>query len=244
MKIIDKPSPNFNSRVQILMIHATGVSLEESFSFLIDGPVSCHYVIDENGTTYHLVDEEKRAWHAGLGYWGGLTDMNSASIGIELVKSSNDEVILPKATLPEKQFHNCFYGEQQMHSLLELSKSILSRHEKITPQRVIGHQDASPNRKFDPGQNFNWQYLAENGVGLWHDLNDDDMADMSPISKEQEEECLSLFKNYGYDLRNPSPEQVKNVVTAFQTHFLPNQISGKITAGTLKAIQSLQKKIS
>ena len=244
MNIIDKPSPNFNSRVQVLMIHATGCGLEETFAFLVDGPISCHYVIDEDGTIYHLVDEDKRAWHAGVGHWQGMNDMNSVSVGIELVKSSDDEVIIPGAALPEKQFHNCYYGEEQIAALIELSKDILSRHEKIKPQNVIPHQDASPHRKFDPGQNFNWQYLATNGVGLWHDLSDEEIADTSPLSDEDAQACLGLLKDYGYDLRDPSEKQVKNIVTAFQTHFLPSQISGTLNTGTYKAIQSLGKKIS
>ncbi len=79
---------------------------------------------------------------------------------------------------------------------------------------------------------------------LWYDLSAADIVDITPVSEQEAQECLNLLKDYGYDLRDPSPEQVENVVTAFQTHFLPNQISGTITMGTYKAIQSLTKKIS
>ncbi len=244
MHIIQKPSPNFNSRVQVLMIHGTGVSLEESFDYLINGGVSCHYLIDDDGTIYQLVDDEKRAWHGGVGYWRGLTDINSASIGIELVKPTDEEVMLPGAKYAEKLFHKAYYSEQQMASLLELSKDILKRHERVKPCCVIGHQDASVSRKFDPGQNFDWRYLAENGVGLWHDLNDADQTDASPLSVQDQEKCLDMLYAYGYDLRMRSDEQIKHVVTAFQTHFLPKQISGKLNSATFKAIQSLTAKIT
>lgn len=164
MKLIACPSPNFEDRtdrVQFIIIHATGTeNLEKTFDYLIDSKpphrVSAHYVIDRDGTVYALVEESKRAWHAGLSDWQeyavrkGTNSLNDASIGIELQ--------CPARSYDEKTKQVKTFGEfttEQILTCLELCRRIMKRH-KVTPERILRHSDVSPERKFDPGATFPW----------------------------------------------------------------------------------------
>ena len=151
-------SPNFNERKdgkvpRYIVLHYTDTEdAEEALGFLCDPAreVSCHYVIEKNGAVLQLVDEEKRAWHAGAGEWDGETDMNSASIGIELVNAGH--------TYGPEEF-----PEAQIESLIALCRDIMARHD-IGPEAVIGHEDYAPGRKVDPGPLFPWEKLVAAGV--------------------------------------------------------------------------------
>ena len=157
-------SPNFNERIDydmpvMIVIHYTGMkSCEEALQRLCDpeAEVSAHYVIDEDGGVYQLVQESKRAWHAGVSEWaidGKMeTDINSASIGIELVN-------------PGHEFGYREFPQAQMEALAKLCKDISARHEI---QTVLGHSDVAPGRKQDPGELFNWQWLKNAGVSNIH----------------------------------------------------------------------------
>ena len=159
--MIDRPSPNFGPRksggaVDMLVLHYTGMaSAEASLDRLCDpeAQVSAHYLIDEVGAVYHLVDEEMRAWHAGLAYWRGETDVNSRSIGIELQNTGHD------GGLPD-------FPELQIEALITLSREILMRY-PIPPIGIVGHSDIAPDRKQDPGERFPWQRLADAGIGVF-----------------------------------------------------------------------------
>jgi len=163
MQIIARPSPNYNDRtvdaVDLLVLHYTGMaSCEAALARLCDpaAQVSAHYLIDEDGTVYRLVAEEHRAWHAGVSCWAGERDVNSRSIGIELVNPGHD-----------LGYRNFPY--QQMRALALLCRQILSRH-PIPASRVLAHSDVAPGRKRDPGEKFDWAWLAGQGVGLWPGL--------------------------------------------------------------------------
>lgn len=149
------PSPNHNARQAILVvIHATTQdSVEESLHTLrtqnSGGPVSSHYLIGRDGALYQLVAEDLRAWHAGPGAWGTITDVNSASIGIELDNNGTDT-----------------YPSEQIDSLLHLLADICKRN-GIPREQVIGHSDMAPTRKVDPGTQFPWARLAQEGFGRW-----------------------------------------------------------------------------
>ncbi len=153
-------SPNFNERIGydaavMIVLHYTGMqSAEAALKKLCDpaAEVSAHYVIDEDGTTYQLVDENKRAWHAGVSEWNGETDINSASIGIELVN-------------PGHEFGYREFPPAQMESLATLCKDIMSRHDIGS---ILGHSDIAPGRKQDPGELFDWVWLAKAGVPNIH----------------------------------------------------------------------------
>src|SRR5690606_34663778 len=151
------PSPNHDPRDPIIIVlHATEQqSAEESLVTLstanAGGPVSSHYLVGDDGRIYQLVDESRRAWHAGGGRWGTMTDLNSASIGIEIDNDGSEP-----------------FTDAQVSSLLVLLEDICQRH-GIPRTAVIAHADLAPTRKRDPGAHFPWATLAEAGFGLWPD---------------------------------------------------------------------------
>lgn len=161
MRLIDRPSPNWDDRppgqaVDMLVLHYTDMeSAEASAARLCDpaAKVSAHYLIDEDGTVFALVPEERRAWHAGVSFWRGETAINARSIGIELQN--------PGHSLGYRAF-----PDAQIAALTELCRGILGRH-PIPPRNVVGHSDVAPDRKIDPGELFPWERLAKSGIGIW-----------------------------------------------------------------------------
>ncbi len=162
MQIKETSSPNHSPRPDdvvapdMLILHYTGLpTLQESLARLCDpsADVSAHYLISEEGDVHALVPEDRRAWHAGVSYWRGATDINSRSIGIELQN-------------PGHEFGHRAFPAPQMASLVELSLEILGRY-PIPARHVLGHSDVSPDRKQDPGELFDWAGLAADGIGLW-----------------------------------------------------------------------------
>jgi N-acetylmuramoyl-L-alanine amidase len=154
------PSPNHDSRgdapIDMLILHYTGMATAEAaLARLTDAAakVSAHYTIDEDGTIYAHVAEDRRAWHAGVSHWAGASDINARSIGIELVNPGHEFGYRPFAAL-------------QIAALIPLCHSILMRH-PIPSARVLGHSDVAPVRKEDPGELFPWRRLAQAGIGLW-----------------------------------------------------------------------------
>ena len=158
--MIDCPSPNFDerdARVSMLVLHYTGMEDAASAIARLRDPeakVSCHYLVDEDGRILRLVDEGKRAWHAGRSYWRGIHGVNAASIGIEIVN-------------PGHEFGYRPFPEEQMDALVPLVADIVRRH-GIWPSNVVGHSDVAPDRKQDPGELFDWALLARHGVPLLH----------------------------------------------------------------------------
>lgn len=154
-----------NARPSYIIMHYIGeYNLQDALTIFCDPKgldgvkeLSPHYVIDEDGTVYALVPEGFRAWHAGVSYWRGITDMNSHSIGIELVNRGAVDDYPP-------------FAQAQIDALAELSKDIMMRN-NIPPENVIGHSDIAPGRKLDPGPRFPWRELAKKGVGIWPDLH-------------------------------------------------------------------------
>lgn len=148
-------SPNFDARrpVVVVLHYTAGKTAEGSLRTLrtanSNGPVSAHYLLGKDGTLYQLVDERKRAWHAGDGRWGTITDLNSASIGIEI----DNDGYSP-------------YPDVQIEKLIVLLDDV-TRRLGIPRQQVIGHEDMAPGRKIDPGPLFPWKRLHEAGFGIW-----------------------------------------------------------------------------
>ncbi len=156
--MIRHPSPNHGerragARPDLVVLHHTVLDCAASLERLCDpaAEVSAHYLIDIHGETFALVSEARRAWHAGAGSWGAVSDVNSRSIGIELEGG-------PLSGFPEPQ----------MRALESLLAEILRRH-AMHPARVIGHSDMAPGRKDDPGARFDWQRLARSGLSVWPD---------------------------------------------------------------------------
>ncbi len=197
------------------MLHYTGMrSGAAALARLCDpaAKVSSHYVVEEDGTVFSLVDEGFRAWHAGVSYWRGISGLNDCSVGIEIVN-------------PGHEFGYRGFPDVQMRSVLQLCLGILGRHE-VPARNVVGHSDVAPDRKQDPGELFPWKWLAENGVGLWTDdmmASRDLMGDLAAI---------------GYDTRLPAGK----VITAFQRHFVPEWVTGDaddLTAERAAAVRKL-----
>jgi N-acetylmuramoyl-L-alanine amidase len=222
------PSPNHDARsagraIDMLVLHYTGMPTAEAAVTRLCEPnakVSAHYLIDEDGTCYALVPEERRAWHAGESCWAGERDINGLSIGIELVN-------------PGHEFGYRPFPEAQMAALIELSRSLVFRH-RIPPDRVLGHSDVAPWRKQDPGELFDWARLAEAGVGLWVDYVAEGEA--PPVAIVQD-----LLASFGYATPTSGvlDEPTRAVVTAFQRHFRPAWVDGEIDAETAVRLAAL-----
>ena len=233
-----RPSPNFDSRpadrpIDMLILHYTGMqSAEAALERLCDAAsrLSAHYLIDEDGSQFALVDESKRAWHAGVARWGGETDINARSIGVELVN-------------PGHEFGYRPFPAAQMESLIALSREILERH-PIPPRHVLGHADVAPERKQDPGELFDWPLLAGHGVGLWHDLAFTD-RDMERPETPDIAGLQANLARFGYDIaasgRHDDPS--RTTVAAFQRHFHRRRWDGVIDWATLEAAARLCRKI-
>ena len=217
--MIERPSPNFDDRrgqpVDMLVLHYTGMeTAAAALERLVDpaAQVSAHYLIDEDGAVYRLVDETQRAWHAGASFWRGATDINHRSIGIELVN-------------PGHQFGYRPFTEAQMAALVALAVDIVRRH-AIPARNVVGHADVAPRRKTDPGEFFDWPRLAAAGVGLWP--GEADVCLMDP------DDIAAMLAEVGY-------ETVDRVASlrAFQRHFRPARVNGRIDFETARRLRAL-----
>lgn len=231
--MFEPKTPYFDAprrRATFLIIHGIGTSLEraeEIFTGKSEYEVSVPYLVTQKGEIRQYLDETVRAYHAGVSYWSGITDINSTSIGIELeTEPTKDDLSV---------FEIARYSQKQMEVLADLCKGIIERN-KIQPYHVLGHQDIAPGRKPDPGQHFNWKLLSELGVGVWHGL---ESVKEDPVVTNGDQ--IGLFKNklglYGYDIREST--NFPEVIRAFQTHFLPWNITGQVTEQSIHALNKL-----
>jgi N-acetylmuramoyl-L-alanine amidase len=227
---IERPSPNYDPRrdgcpIDILVLHYTGMrTAEDALERLCDpeAKVSAHYTIDRDGTVYRHVDESLRARHAGVSCWAGERDVNSRSIGIELVNPGHEFGYVP-------------FPDAQIEALTGLSHGILARH-PISPERVVGHSDVAPARKTDPGELFPWSRLAENGVGLFPKSHCDRTSSAHGAGEEMFAKGLARF---GYGVPPEVDIPLAAVVTAFQRHFRPEKIDGVCDAETEERLRAL-----
>ena len=205
----ERPSPNWNERqlpVSMVVLHYTGMPTAEAALDRMCDPaaeVSAHYMIDEDGTVTRLVSEAKRAWHAGRSYWRGISDVNSASIGIELVNPGHEWGYRP-------------FTEAQMDSLLPLLADIVDRHD-IPRANVVGHSDIAPARKQDPGELFDWELLADYGLAL-----PTPRLKMRLVYDEPGAFFLAL-ERFGYDITDG-----RAAIMAFQRRWRPRCIDGEL----------------
>lgn len=208
--MIDCPSPNFGERklpVTMAVIHYTGMrTAAAALDRLTDAKseVSAHYMIAEDGTVFRLVDEAKRAWHAGPGWWRGITDINSASIGYELVN-------------PGSEFGYTPFPEPQIAALIALLRAATAAH-AIPPANVVGHSDIAPTRKDDPGELFPWNTLADAGLAARVPAPGA-AAGVDPGWTDTG--ATAALARYGYGVEDP-----KAALTAFQRHFRPTRADG------------------
>jgi N-acetylmuramoyl-L-alanine amidase len=231
-----RESPNFGERkagrVDTLILHYTGMaSAEAALQRLCDpaSQVSSHYVILEDGAVIQLVAESKRAWHAGQAYWANERDINSASIGIEIVHPGHESAT---QAFPPKQ----------IEAVIALCKDIVARHQ-IPAARVLAHSDVAPDRKIDPGEFFPWDQLAAAGVG--HYVNPHPIEDGPKFERGMHgveiEKLQALLAMYGYGLRvsNLYGPRTENVVRAFQRHFRPALVDGIADVSTVQTLKAL-----
>lgn len=226
-------SPNVEERrngwrPNMVILHYTGMSSAEGAIHWLANPesgVSCHYVVDEAGVITQMVSEHARAWHAGASRWHGECDVNSMSIGIEIQNLGHER------GYPD-------FPSSQMQAVAALCRDIAARND-IPPERFLGHSDIAPGRKSDPGEKFDWAYLAREGVGHWVAPSADlrlPCGDAAVMLAE----VMELLRVYGYGIDNPGRDDwPKALVRAFQMHFRPARADGQVDAGTLDTLRRL-----
>jgi len=224
-------SPNFNERaagmgIAYVVLHYTGMPrVQDALTRLCDpaSGVSAHYVIDEAGALYPLVDEDKRAWHAGKSFWRGIEDMNSASIGIELANKGHELGYAPFPT-------------EQIESLLSLLRDVFIRH-RLPPCALLAHSDIAPTRKEDPGELFPWPLLASYGLGLWPET-----GASSPMRATDDTKAVALLRAIGYDTRTTGAESASQ--KAFLRRYHPERLAQGPDGESLARMEALARLFS
>ncbi|WP_313622303.1 N-acetylmuramoyl-L-alanine amidase [Achromobacter sp.] len=217
-----------SSRVRSVVLHYTTVDDAKSLHLLSKGKVSAHYLVDVDGRTYRLVDENRAAWHAGASSWYGNIAMNSTSIGIEIVNAGWTEGEDGKPV-----WHA--YDERQVRALTILLRDVIQRH-AIAPENVVGHSDIAPQRKVDPGPLFPWKELASAGIGRWYD----ETGAAAHLARLQVEGTpdVAWFQKQLQRLGYTCPQDgvldrtTINTLAAFQMHYRPTLHDGQPDAET------------
>jgi N-acetylmuramoyl-L-alanine amidase len=228
MRLVPCPSPNFNQRrpgaaIDIVLLHYTGMATAAAALARLTDPaaqVSAHYTLDEDGTVYVHLDEKLRAWHAGQSFWAGERDVNSRSVGIELVNPGHELGYRP-------------FPEAQIAALIELAADIVARH-GMARHRVLGHSDVAPRRKQDPGELFPWRRLADAGLGVWPTL-----ASGAPPAADARRVAADLAA-IGYDCPTAGPVDPA-VIAAFQRRYRPARIDGAADGETASLAAALRR---
>lgn len=230
-------SPNVGERrngrsIDMLVLHYTGMDSGQAAQDWLCSPqseVSCHYIVHEDGRIVQMVAEQARAWHAGAGEWTGESDTNSRSIGIEIVNGGHP------AGLPD-------YPQEQIDAVAALARDIIARH-SIKPWMVLAHSDIAPGRKLDPGENFPWQWLHQNGVGHWIEPRQMSGGRFFTLGDQGQpiQAMQSMLGMYGYALPVSGVfcERTASVVEAFQRHFRQSKVDGVADAATIDTLYRL-----
>ena len=222
-----------STRPDLIVLHYTGMSSAAKAIDWLSRPeskVSAHYVVDVDGRITQLVAEVMRAWHAGVSAWHGETDINSLSIGIEIQNPGHAD-----------GYHD--FPPEQMRAVADLCRDIGARH-GVPPARVLAHSDIAPSRKIDPGEKFDWAWLAGQGIGHWVPPVAIDLADAGlclGTTGPQVALMQGLLRDYGYGCADhgilDQPTEV--VIKAFQRHFRPARVDGHIDASTRATLENL-----
>jgi len=245
------PSPNHGPRIgcaraDAIVLHYTGMPQDgraqawredpagQALALLRDpaAQVSSHYLVREDGRILQLVPEARRAWHAGAAFWAGETDINSRSIGVEIVNTGHD------GGLPA-------FPDAQIEAVIALCRDMAARL-AIRPERILGHSDVAPGRKLDPGERFPWAALARAGVGLWTQPASLDApgptygprAEGQPVRALQE--LLAVF-GYGVELTGVYDQRTQDVIAAFQRHWRQVRVDGVADASTTITLRNLMR---
>jgi len=232
-----RPSPNFGPRmgaggIDMLILHYTGMESGDAAEAWLCDPaseVSSHYIVHEDGRIVQMVREADRAWHAGRAMWKGEADINSRSVGIEIVNPGHS------LGYPDFPAH-------QIDAVIALCRDISARN-RIAPERVLAHSDVAPGRKIDPGEKFPWYLAAKAGIGHWVEP-----SPPSDIVVCRAGDCgatvaelrylLALY-GYGIEINDEFCSVLEQVVSAFQRHFRPARVDGMADASTLDTLRRL-----
>ncbi|MCY0096041.1 N-acetylmuramoyl-L-alanine amidase [Hoeflea ulvae] len=232
-----RPSPNCGERKtgndpDMLILHYTGMpTAQAALDWLCteESQVSSHYFVDEAGLVTQMVPESARAWHAGQSHWKGETDINSASIGIEIAN--------PGHAADSPPFHDA-----QIEAVIALCRDIIGRH-GLVAERVLGHSDIAPMRKQDPGERFPRERLHQAGIGHW--------VEPLPVgggrffqegdTGQPVEALQTMLSLYGYNVRVDGSYDAETaaVIRAFQRHFRPERVDGIADASTIGTLHKL-----
>jgi N-acetylmuramoyl-L-alanine amidase len=226
MQVIPLPTSFFSSRdgaeITMLVLHYTGTRTSQEALDILSGKsgkeVSAHYTIDEDGAVYQHVPESEKAWHAGISHWRGVDNVNGCSVGIEIVN-------------PGHEFGYRAFPKTQMLAVADLSCAIINRYH-ILPRNVVGHSDVAPSRKEDPGELFDWPWLALNGVGLWPPFGERSLSNINLLMEGDANERVASMQRrlvkYGYGVPQSGEfcAVTKAVAVAFQRHWRPQDCSG------------------
>ena len=217
----------------MIVLHYTGMRDADAALELLSArgsDVSAHYFVYEDGRITQLVQEARRAWHAGRAYWAGEADINSCSIGIEIANPGHD-------------FGYPDYPKRQVAAVTALCRSIQTRH-TVPPVRVLGHSDVAPTRKQDPGEKFPWRTLHESGVGHW--VKPAPIKESAPVIRPgtRGDAVLAMQKlladyGYGVEINGEYDSLTRDVVAAFQRHFRPERVDGVFDASTRDTLREL-----
>lgn len=250
--IVTVRSANQDGRVRFLVLHFTDENFDRSLDLLTRphaNPVSAHYLVSRAGeygrakpTVLRLVDESRRAWHAGASRWQGHESLNGESIGIEIVYQPNCPERVSGASPWDADAACAYppYPADQIATVIELARGILARHPDIDATRVVGHADVQPENKTDPGPRFPWRVLAAAGVGAWYDAGDFDSWQAYFTQRPPAPSLvLDALAAYGYGIGAGDPVRTREVICAFQSHFLPDRRSGVADAATAAALFAL-----
>jgi N-acetylmuramoyl-L-alanine amidase len=228
MKIIVKYSPNFSKEKRIeknikyVIIHYTGMQSEIESIKRLKNPkskVSCHYLINREGKIIQMVKDTNTAWHAGKSKWKKISNLNNISLGIELVNKGH-------------KFGYQNFSSEQINSLIKLCKNLKKKY-LIKKENFLGHSDIAPLRKMDPGEKFPWKKLSIHKIGKWYENTMNEIV----INKKQME--ILFYKNlktlgYRYFSLNKRKSEDKKIISSFQRHYLPNNVTGKLDKKTYK----------
>jgi N-acetylmuramoyl-L-alanine amidase len=242
------PSPNHGERrgcagPDSVILHYTGMQDAASALLWLANPlsqVSCHYLIFEDGRIFQMVPENRRAWHAGRSAWLGETDMNSRSIGIEIVHPGHDLTVEGPFPPPGPA-----YPAAQIDALIALLSDIVTRW-NIPARRILAHSDIAPGRKIDPGEGFAWEKLAAAGLGLWpKGVPSPDAA--LPIRYQRHDEGMPIAAlqsmlaafGYGLEISGVYDQKTFDVIVAFQRHWRQARVDGVADGETLGLLRNM-----
>lgn len=233
-----------NNRIKFIILHYTATSDDGGIRTLTTQKVSSHYIITTNNSEpiYNLVDENERAWHAGVSSFDGRENINDTSIGIEItnigVKDAPNTFYIPY------DYYQPF-TDGEIKKVAKLLEILIKRYD-ISPTHILGHSDVAPTRKIDPGPKFPWHELYEKyHIGAWYD---DDIVDtfMNPniYKKFSVQQIKNEFRRYGYDMNDTTnwDDDSKRVIYNFQAHFMPYQATGEMNLQTFATLMALNSK--